>query len=154
MRTGSQDTHTLTGAELIQYVEAMYESEPLSSEYMGEHCLDMRRCLKEFITPLDVELPNEYCVSQVLWLMKKSQLDYGFIDNALIRLFIHRAIKRSIEASKAQTVNYFSNVLAHITMHMDIGEKDWQGKHPRIDDFDEYISLVEEAERALVESEQ
>jgi len=134
---------------LIQYIEAMYESEPLSEEYMGEHCLSMRRCLKDYITPLDVDLPSKDCVSQTLLLMKKSQLEYGFIDNALIHLFIHRAIKRSIEASKSQKVNYFSNVLAHLTMHMGCGEKDWQGIHPRIDDFDEYVFLVEQAELEL-----
>jgi hypothetical protein len=32
---------------------------------------------------------------------------------------------------------------------MGCGEKDWQGIHPRIDDFDEYVSLVEQAELEL-----
>lgn len=140
----------MTGASLIEDIEAMYKSEPLSSEYMGEHCLDMRRCLKDYITPLDVELPNPHCVSQVLSLMKTCQQKHGYIDNALMYLFIHRAIKRSIQASRAQTVNYFSNVLAHITMHMGTGEEDWQAVHPSIDDFDDYVSLVTDAERALV----
>lgn len=99
---------------------------------------------------VNVDLPSTDCVSQILLLMKSYQDKHGYIDNALIHLFIHRAIKRSIEASKAQVVvNHFSNVLAHLTMHMGTGDEDWQGIHPCIDDFDEYVSCVRQAESDL-----
>ena len=138
-----------TDAELIQCIEAMYESEPLSTEYMGEHCLEMRRTLNN-ITPLDVDLPSTDCVSQLLLLMKRHQAEKGYIHNALIALFIQRAIKRSIEASRAHTVNHFSDVLKDFMFFMvPLPESDY-GVHPRIDFFDDYVSLVEQAETALV----
>tara|TARA_B100000085_G_scaffold284332_1_gene317155 strand:- start:74 stop:370 length:297 start_codon:yes stop_codon:yes gene_type:complete len=94
--------------------------------------------------------------------MKKSQEIHGFIDNHLIELFVHRAIKRSIETSKAELAldshsrdgfelaNGFELALYHIAVYMGLGEdEDSQGVYPRIDEFDEFIPVVVEAEDAL-----
>ena len=147
---------------LVKEIESMYESEPLSEEFMGSHCRQMRKSLCHYMQPLDVDLPHAHCVSQILSFMKKSQEIHGFIDNYLIELFVHRAIKRSIEASKVELAldshsrdgfelaNGFELALYHIAVYMGLGEdEDSQGVYPRIDEFDEFIPVVVEAEDAL-----
>jgi len=125
--------------------------QPLSEEYMGSHMPSMRKCLRECdITPLDVELPHPKCVSELLKLMFEMQCQNGYIDNALIHLFVHRAAKRTFEACRAGTsTNGFSTALCDVIFPMKPGKEDWQGVHPRVDELFALHDLVEETENEL-----
>lgn len=97
----------------------------LSEEYMGSHMPSMRKCLRKCnITPLDVELPHPKCVSELLKLMWEMQSQNGYMDNALVHLFVHRAAKRTFEACRAGTsTNGFDRL-----MRCDISDETREGR--------------------------
>lgn len=85
--------------------------------------------------------------------MRQSQKMNHHMDNELIHLFVHRAVKRSVEASKAGTVDNFFRVMIEVTMRMLPGDEDWQGVYPETrlnDDFDEFERLIEQSENHLL----